>query len=187
MNFATRVLKIGIDKTRSGDFRWVPISVRAWAVLEMWAENFPARKPDDYVFPAETYRQEKGSDLMTVYSSDPTTPFTSLQRSWETAQERAGWILSGRPEYGTESRTLAFHCRFHDLRHTAITRMIEGNTPLPVIAQLVGWSPAQMVLMAARYGHHSLDVLRQAVETISPVPGPPQKESRTKSRTQANF
>jgi integrase len=181
VNLAKRILKIGIDKTQSGDFRWVPISQRALLVLETWAENFPNRKPNDHVFPAETYRQVKGGGMMIV-SSDPTTHVTSLQRSWETAQERAGWILAGRPEDGAE----ALHCRFHDLRHTAITRMIEGNTPLPVIAQLVGWSPAQMVLMAARYSHHSLDVLRKAVETISggesPVGEPPKTESRGKSR-----
>jgi Mrp family chromosome partitioning ATPase len=43
-----------------------------------------------------------------------------------------------------------------------------------------------MVLMAARYGHHSIEVLRESVEAISaaqsPVLGAAKNESRRKSR-----
>ena len=35
------------------------------------------------------------------------------------------------------------------------------------IAKIVGWSPATMVRMSARYGHFGLEDLRSAVETIS--------------------
>jgi integrase len=31
-------------------------------------------------------------------------------------------------------------CRFHDLRHTACTRLLERGTPLPVVAAIFGWS-----------------------------------------------
>jgi integrase len=58
-------------------------------------------------------------------------------------------------------------CRFHDLRHTACTRMIQAGVPIPVIAQLVGWSASTMMAMAQKYGHFSQDELRKAVETIS--------------------
>jgi integrase len=60
-----------------------------------------------------------------------------------------------------------FHCRFHDLRHTAISRMIAEKTPIPIIAQLVGWSPTTMWEMAKKYGHFEQDELRDAVEKIS--------------------
>jgi integrase len=58
-------------------------------------------------------------------------------------------------------------CRFHDLRHTAVSRMLNAGVPLAKVAKIVGWSPATMVRMAARYGHFSLNELRGAVESIS--------------------
>ncbi|HEX4154567.1 MAG TPA: hypothetical protein VHY48_03035 [Acidobacteriaceae bacterium] len=33
------------DKTAAGTNRTIPLSRRAMAVLEMWADNFPHRKP----------------------------------------------------------------------------------------------------------------------------------------------
>jgi hypothetical protein len=57
--------------------------------------------------------------------------------------------------------------RTHDLRHTAIRRMIDGGVPLPKIAKIIGWSASTMVKMAARYGHFNTDELRGAVEAIS--------------------
>jgi integrase len=60
-----------------------------------------------------------------------------------------------------------FQCRFHDLRHTACTRMIQSGVPIPIIAQLVGWSLSTMWEMAEKYRHFSQEELRKAVETIS--------------------
>jgi integrase len=76
----------------------------------------------------------------------------------------AGRTLSGKPET-EEVGPLAV--RTHDLRHTAISRMINAGVPLPKIAKIVGWSPSTMVKMAARYGHFNTDELRGAVEAIS--------------------
>jgi hypothetical protein len=57
--------------------------------------------------------------------------------------------------------------RLHDLRHTAVSRMIEAKIPLPMIGKIVGWSPSTLALMIARYGHFSLEEMRAAVEMIS--------------------
>jgi integrase len=57
--------------------------------------------------------------------------------------------------------------RFHDLRHTAVSRMIAARVPLPIIAKIVGWSAGTMAKMAARHGHFSMDELRGAVEATS--------------------
>jgi hypothetical protein len=53
----------------------------------------------------------------------------TLQRAWETALERTGWILAGRPD-ATE-KVAPVQCRFHELRHTAISRMIANKDPHP--------------------------------------------------------
>jgi hypothetical protein len=60
--------------------------------------------------------------------------------------------------------------------------MIQAKIPIPIIAQLVGWSPTTMWEMAERYGHFSQDELRKAVEAISPEGSPvfsPVSTSRT--------
>ena len=46
------------------------------------------------------------------------------------------------------------------LRHTAVSRMLNAGVPIAKVAKIVGWSPATMVRMAARYGHFSLNELR---------------------------
>jgi hypothetical protein len=55
------------------------------------------------VFPREVYQQAKGGKMKAIWS-DPKQHLTSLQRAWETALERAGWILAGRPESMETSR-----------------------------------------------------------------------------------
>jgi hypothetical protein len=57
--------------------------------------------------------------------------------------------------------------RFHDLRHSAVSRMIAARVPLPIIAKIVGWAPGTMAKMAVRYGHFGIEELRGAVEAIS--------------------
>jgi hypothetical protein len=45
--------------------------------------------------------------------------------------------------------------------------MLEAGVPFPVLAMLLGWSPATTVRMAKRYGHIGQKALRTAVEAIS--------------------
>ncbi len=45
--------------------------------------------------------------------------------------------------------------------------MLNAETPIAKVAKIVGWSTSTMVLMAARYGHFSLNELRGAVESIN--------------------
>jgi integrase len=150
VDFSNQCLQFGKDKTVSGTGRFVPLSPRAMASLQFWAQQFPNRQPDHYVFPSERYGAS-GDDFRTcVYSSDPEKPMARFKASWEKAKKDA-----------------KVKCRFHDLRHTAISRMIDAGVPLPKIAKIVGWAPATMVRMAARYGHFTLESLREAVATIN--------------------
>jgi DNA-binding MurR/RpiR family transcriptional regulator len=48
--------------------------------------------------------------------------------------------------------------------------MLDAGVSIAKIAKIVGWSPATMVRMSARYGHFGLEDLRSAVETISRSP-----------------
>jgi integrase len=91
----------------------------------------------------------------------------SWKTAWKAARKLAGAILKDDPDY-TAAAPLV--CCTHDLRHSAISRMINAGTPLPKAAKIVGWSPSTMVKMAARYGHFTADDLRDAMEQFRQGP-----------------
>src|ERR1019366_3744104 len=100
----------------------------------LWSDRFPKRKPDHFVFPTERYGQV-GEKRDGVYDVDPTTPLLTLRVGWVRARDRAGVT-----------------CRWHDLRHTFCTRLLEGGVAFPMLAAIMGWSPATTARMAKRYG-----------------------------------
>jgi integrase len=142
-------LTVGHSKTESGTGRLLPLNDRAAAILGFWASLFPLREPSHFVFPAERYGAS-GDGVTVVYDSDPTKPIGRWKEAWESAKVRAG-----------------VSCRFHDLRHTGCTRMLEAGVPFSVIATIMGWSPSTTVRMARRYGHIGQTAQRQAVNALN--------------------
>jgi integrase len=69
--------------------------------------------------------------------------------------------------------------RFHDLRHTCVTRMLEGGASLSIVASILGRSSTTTVRRAKRYGHIGQLPQRQAVEMkrMAPQVGPNQQPS----------
>jgi integrase len=173
VDFENRCLKWGKDKTASGTGRIVPLSQRAVAALSFWSTYFPERKPEHYVFPAERYGAGGDEFSPKAYHVTPEKPIGSIKEAWEAGRVRAAKILAGDVETeqdGEESageKVKPLPCRFHDLRHTAVSRMLNAGVPIAKVAKIVGWSASTMVLMAKRYGHFSLNELRSAVESIS--------------------
>jgi integrase len=171
IDFANECIQFGRDKTPAGTGRIIPLNKRALEVLKFWAAQFPNREGDHFVFPAKRYGAAGDVFENKVYATDPTKPIASIKEAWEFAKKRAG-----------------VKCRFHDLKHTAVSRMLDAGVPIAKVAKIVGWSPSTMVKMAARYGHFTVAELRPAVETItSPgIPGieegyprnPPQSDPR---------
>ena len=105
----------------------------------------------------------------------------------DTTDGMAGAILKGLPlrepsspkrkrlaaKQGSERRLIKesdkskpLPCRFHDLRHTGGTRMLEAGVPFSVVATIMGWSAATTVRMAKRYGHIGQAAQRQVVEAF---------------------
>jgi integrase len=150
VDFGNACIRFGKDKTPSSTGRIIPLNKRALETLKFWAQQFPEREPEHYIFPAERYGGSGDVFGACAYATDPTKPMGSVKEAWEAAKGRAG-----------------VKCRFHDLRHTAVSRMLDAGVPIAKVAKIVGWSAATMVRMAARYGHFALEDLRSAVESIS--------------------
>jgi integrase len=159
VDFTAREIKVGKSKTDSGTGRVIPLNSRAAAILDFWASNFPDRHSAHYVFPSERYGAAGDAFKACAYQTDPTAPIGRWKEAWEAAKIRA-----------------KVQCRFHDLRHTGCTRMLESGVTFPQLAALMGWSPATTVRLAKRYGHIGQSALRHAVESIcSPAASDPAK------------
>jgi integrase len=157
IDFAKGELRVGESKTEHGEGRVIPLSRRVRTVLEFWAERFPDRRPNEFMFPSERYGG-KGKDETVgftgsvAYGVDKSKPVGDWKEAWEAAKERAGVT-----------------CRFHDLRHTGCTRMLEAGVPFSVVSDIMGWSASTAVRMAKRYGHIGHSARREAVDKLGSV------------------
>lgn len=140
LDFAHHVLRVGESKTAAGKGRPIPLTQPAWAALDMWISRFPDAKPHHFVFPS----CENGR-------IDPERPIANWRTAWRRACHDAG--LTG--------------LRFHDLRHSTATKLLEGGTPIAVVAHILGWSASTAIRMAKRYGHIRPEAQRLALEAIA--------------------
>ena len=56
--------------------------------------------------------------------------------------------------------------RFHDLRHTFATRLVQAGINLYVVKELLGHKTLAMTIMTMRYAHHYPESLRHGVEIL---------------------
>lgn len=131
-----RVLDVGKSKTEAGEGRPIPLNVPAFEALVRWAGCFSDTKTEHYVFPWCEFRQV-----------DPTRPTKGWRTAWRNALKRAG-----------------FHCRFHDLRHTAITKLAEGQASDQTIPSIAGHVSKKML---EHYSHIRMAAKRAALEAIA--------------------
>jgi len=155
IDFERNELRVGRSKTEHGEGRIIPLSERVRTVLDFWAERFPSCKPNDFVFPFERYGR-KGQDEVfgfsgsVAYDINPRKPLGDWKEGWEAAKKRAGVT-----------------CRFHDLRHTGCTRMLEAGVLFSVVSEIMGWSASTAVRMAKRYGHIGQSARREAMDKLA--------------------
>ena len=190
------LITLGKDKTAAGTGRTVPLNARALATLMAWAEQFPNRAPEHYVFPTEKYGLHGAEGTfggeVRPYETDVTKPVGTIKSAWESARRRtrrhcpackAGWLVDvGKPAQSYQCDgcsaeyealpTAVSEFRFHDLRHTTCSRLLTAGVPLHLIAKILGWTPQTVVSMAQRYGHFEEEAMRRAVGAVSGGPGP---------------
>ena len=161
INFLDRTVTVVDAKTASGSGRVIPLNERAYQVLQSWASNFPERSPSHAVFP----NLGTGRKRLAV-PADPETPIGTIKTGWKNAKDKAG-----------------VECRFHDLRHTFCTRLLERGASLSVVSAIMGWSASTTATMAKRYGHIGAEAQRKALDSLVEEPTEPRSWSDDLSLT----
>ena len=144
-------LTVGASKTDAGSGRKIPLNARALKALQTWATGFPKRKGHHYVFPTEGIGLATNDEVVVAHHTEPTEPIGSVQHAWQRAKKAAGVTI-----------------RFHDLRHSACTHLLEAGVPLMVVGQLLGWAGGTVAAMAKKYGHVGPKALQDAVKALEP-------------------
>ena len=145
IDFEKRTVTVGKAKTASGSGRVIPLNQPAFEALIKWAGRLVESKADDYVFPAcEAAGIERPHpDRERVDSS---RPIKSWRSAWRTALKRASLEL-----------------RFHDLRHTCITKLAESQASEQTLMAIAGHVSRKMI---EHYSHIRMAAKRTAVDAI---------------------
>lgn len=157
VNLLDGQLTVGASKTKAGAGRVVPLSAQALAVLRDWRATFPDAKPGHYVFPSEKVGLAGEDGYLhgrsVAYDIDPTKPIGSWKVAFRGALKRAG-----------------FHCRWHDLRHTFISRCGEAGAPEQTLLALAGHVSRKML---ETYSHTRLEAKRRVIASFDFVDNEP--------------
>jgi integrase len=105
------VLTVGKSKTDAGTGRVIPLNPAVRRALAHWGEGFLNRQPEHYVFPLAEGNSKP----------DFTRPAKGWRTAWRNACKRAGLKM-----------------RLHDLRHTAIIKLAQGQASDQTIMAIAG-------------------------------------------------
>jgi hypothetical protein len=98
-------LKFICDTTGTG--RTIPLNSRALGALKMWASQFSARQPEQFLFPSERYGAAGDAFEACAYDTDPSKAISSWKVAWEAAKRRAGAALEGKNSVDKSARPLS--------------------------------------------------------------------------------
>jgi len=160
------VLTVPKSKTEAGTGRSIPLTRRACAALTLWLSRFPDVDPDAYVFPRHTIGVLGNERKPHLYNVDPAQSIGEWKKAWKDACRLAGVTY-----------------RWHDLRHTFITRLAENSSVSEqTIMSLAGHVSRSML---QRYSHirnqakqAAIAALEQAADSTNFESGYPHSDSK---------
>jgi integrase len=147
VDFLGKALTVGKSKTAAGTGRIIPLNPRAVAVLAHWQGLYHDAQPEHYVFPHEKYGLAGNDRQPCAWEIDPTQPMHRWKVAWERAR-----------------KTASVSRRFHDLRHTFISRLAESQASDSTVMALAGHVSRAMM---ERYSHIRMEAKRLAVDGLS--------------------
>lgn len=143
VDFAERIVTVGLSKNRFRTGRPIPLNRVAFEAVVRWAGRFPESQPDHYVFPWCENRR-----------FDVSRPTKGWRTAWRNALKRAG-----------------VKCRFHDLRVTCITKLAEGQASDQTIKAIAGHVSQRMLEHYSRIRidakRRALDAINQEPNPIA--------------------
>jgi integrase len=166
------VLTVGKSKTDAGTGRMIPLNSSAVKALADWGSRFPNRQPEHYVFPWCESRH-----------IDPARPTKGWRTAWRNVTRAVECPKCGRTQKPTDScrnreckadmrdiQNPLARLRFHDLRHTAITKLAESQASDQTVMSIAGHLSRKML---EHYSHIRMAAKRTAVDSIAtPLPQP---------------
>jgi integrase len=139
IDFFKQLLTVGKSKTAEGTGRTVPLNSELLKVLiqhQTWYKaNIGSPSGDHFVFARWTRERY-----------DATRPVRSFERAWNRVRREA-----------------KVSARFHDLRHTLITKLAESGAGDETIMGIAGHVSRRML---SRYAHIRTEAKRKALESI---------------------
>jgi integrase len=148
-------ITVGKSKTIGGKGRFIPLSQTALNVLKDWRSQFPNAQPTHAVFPRESYGlfgtkgQTGKGGVVKPYKTFPEQPIRSFNTAWKTAKKVAN-----------------VECRWHDLRHSFVSRIAAGGATDGTIQAIAGWMSPKMI---KTYNHIRNEAMRKAVAVFDSV------------------
>jgi len=146
LDFEKRTVTVGKAKTPEGSGRVIPLNQPAFEALTRWAGRLVESSAEDYAFPAceAAGIERKHPDRKRI---DPSRPIKSWRSAWRAALKRSGLEL-----------------RFHDLRHTCITKLAESSQATEqTLMSISGHLSRRMI---EHYSHIRMAAKRTAVDAI---------------------
>lgn len=140
-------LTVPKSKTEAGTGRIVPLTRRICGVLTLWLSRFPDAAPDAYVFPRHKVGIAGKDRTPCIWSVQLDQPIGEWKKTWDRVRA-----------------TAEVECRWHDLRHTFVTRLAENpNVSEETIRSLAGHVSRRML---ERYSHIRTRAKEEAIRTL---------------------
>jgi integrase len=140
-------LTVPKSKTEAGTGRMVPLTRRVCGALTLWLSRFPEAGQDSYVFPRHKVGLGGRTRAPRVWGVKLDEPIGEWKKTWERVRRLAG-----------------LDYRWHDLRHTFITRLAENpNVSEETIRALAGHVSRRML---ERYSHIRTRAKQDAIRTL---------------------
>lgn len=140
-------LRVSRSKTEGGQGRMIPLSRRACAILTLWLSRFREPPADGFLFPHHAVGFAGDKRAPVLYDVD----FNRSGSEWKSA-----WTAA--------CRSAGTHYRWHDLRHTFVSRLAEN----PAVSEQTIMALAGHVSksMLARYSHIRQAAKQAAIDAL---------------------
>jgi integrase len=180
VDLVDRHVTIRKSKTKGGE-RVIPLnaaSMWAFARLLERAHALGSSEPEHFLFPGFLYRKTKNASARAT-GYDPRRPQKTWRTAWRSlvkettrragnaaaeAAVKQGATNEEAETAGKKARACFVGLRFHDLRHSCITKLAESGAPDETIMSLAGHLDRKML---EHYSHIRNRAKRKAVESIS--------------------